>query len=872
MASGSDRTTSWLRDVEHAGGEGPVWAALLAAWILGRNLLEGILERPHTLGFDGREDLSTAMVFLHFPIFYLVVFAWTCLWLHVLTRRPLSGVLRAVSLGFGLLLVAPVLDAIASRGAGYDLAYLRGYGDILWRFWSPRSSMAEVSPGQRIEIVLACVLAALYTFVAGRSQTAANLARRSPGIARRTLASLAAAAGVYLIAALAGGWPATFARLTTEGLEPAAAYERVYRLGGLIPDESRRHALVMLLPLLPAVLLLLAYRDRERFRALLPAVLGSRLLFYAGMVPAGVWLGALVSRGSWPAGFPGPTDFAAAIVLTASMVAAFVAALAWNDLHDREADAVNAPRRPVACGLIAPAAAARAALACAGAAFFLSLCVSYPAALLVLAVLLQAWAYSAPPLRLKRFPGVATATLGALALTAMLTGYSLFTREAAPWAFPPRISLALLVGVTLGFTAKDLKDRDGDRRTGTRTLATLLASPWDRRATAALVAVSYLLAPLILPLGPPFWVLALGLAAASAFWTLRAPRPDSVLLIVFCGFAGVVLLLLSRDPRLLQSGEAADVARSQISLLVVEQGVRELGRNEEAGRIVDPSTGEPDSTRTTRWRAMLAQEVHGWVERSTQTRSPGEERRMLALARLSPPSPAWDVAAKLVERRPLYAAHQEARLRAGSQGGGDLRILEACNQALDLGVRPAFFLENRAALHLARGDSRAAAEDMTSLRSRSGPRARTSVLIGDLRLRQGRAREALDAYTRAARLDPTLADLWAGRGEALHALGQQSEAISAFARAVELRPSDPWYRNNLGVTLRDAGQVDEARDSFEEAIRLFPTFFEPHCNLGLLEERAGRTVAARAHLQRARELRPGFGPAEAAWKRLNDKL
>jgi 4-hydroxybenzoate polyprenyltransferase len=859
MAPDERRMPRMLRKAEHAGGDGPAWAVLLAAWILARNLLEGVLERPHTLGFDGREDLSTAMVFLHFPVFYLVIFVWTCLLLHALTQRPLAGVLRATALGFGALLVAPLLDWAVSRGAGYDLAYLRGFGGFLWRFWSPGAHVAEVSPGQRVEIVLACALGAAYAVAA---------APRSHSPVRRLLTPLVAVIGIYLIAAFAGGWPASFARLFERGLHPTVAYERVYRLGGLIPDESRRHALVMLLPLLPGLLLLLARRDGERFRVVRRAVPWPRLLFYAGMVPAGARLGNLTCRGFLPDRFPGPVDQVAVIVLTSSMVAAFLAALAWNDLHDRAADQVNAPQRPVASGAIPTAWAARAATVCAAAAFFLALCVSYFAALLVLTVLLLAWAYSAPPLRLKRIPGIATATLALLALTAMTAGFSLFTREAAPWAFPPRVALALFAGVTLGFTAKDLKDRDGDRGTGTVTLATLLPPPWNRRVTAGLVAFSYLLAPVFLPLGPVFLGLSIVAALAAVAWTLRAARPDSGLLLGFCAFAGLVLLLLARDPAPLRTGDAAEVTRAQSTLLVAEQGIRELWRNEETGRTADPLTGEPDSMRVQRLRSMLGPETQPPEISGSPRWSSSDERRLLAMARLLPPRQDAQAARRLARLRPLYAEYREEALRAGHRGGDDQQVQLACLFGFRQGVRPAFFLENRAALRLEQGDLREAAGDLTGLQALAGPRARTQVLTGDLRLRRGDPEGALLAYARAERLDPTYADLWGGRGEALHALGRMTEAIAALARAVALRPSDPWFRNNLGVALRDAGRTAEARASFEEALRLSPAFFEPLCNLGLLEEREGRLDVARTLLKQARAVRGGFGPVDAAWKRL----
>ena len=241
---------------------------------------------------------------------------------------------------------------------------------------------------------------------------------------------------------------------------------------------------------------------------------------------------------------------------------------------------------------------------------------------------------------------------------------------------------------------------------------------------------------------------------------------------------------------------------------------------------------------------------------------------MLAMARLLPPNRAWEISGDLASLRPLNAEYREERLRAANRGGDDQQILGACFSAVDLGVRPAFFLENRAALRLAREDNRGAAEDIAGILALAGSRARILVLTGDLRLKQGDAEGALRAYVRAERLDPTQADLWAGRGVAWHTLGRLNEAIAALARAVQLRPGDPWFRNNLAVVLRDSGRTAEARASFEEAARLSPGFFEPHFNLGLLEEREGRLEAARTHVSRARGIRGGFGPLEAAWERL----
>ncbi len=858
---------------------------LLLAWILARNLIEGVLEPPYQLGFDWREAVSFPMVFLHFPLYYLALFGGVVLWVHLLTRRSLARVSGAIAAGFVVLLVAPIADALASGGRGYDLGYLLGFGSVLWRFWDPTAAVASVSPGQRMEIVLGCLLLAAYVLVLARA--------RGWSAARALPVVLASAAGLFLWAAFLGAWPSLLAWVAYPARGIEAAYLEAYRGFGLVSDESRRHALALAVLLLPVAALFVWRLDPRAFRAHLRAMPWSRLAHYTGLAPAGAYLGWLVYREHMPAAFANPLDWVAVLVVWSALVGAFLAALWWNQRWDEKADRLNRHRSPLVEGGIDPAALARAAWGAAAAALLLALLVSYQAFLLMIPCLILCRLYSAPPVRLKRWPLVATLTLGVLSLISCTIGFSLFGQEMTPRVFPSRVAWLLVAGITLGFTAKDLKDADGDRRTGVVTLATLLGPRWGRGVIGVLVVAGYALAPLCLPLGSVYLLLT-GLAAAISLWLLwRRPRPDTALLQVYLVFAVVTLAALTLAPeqttlRRLSSagfGGPSGAVELHASVRLLEERTRlfRMQRDDEpvpaalpdgqalvgqeAGRMLEQMVGplprgedeRPPQAATRDAVGQAADEP--WRERLSWIQAqanPADDRGVDA--RL-----AW-----LMERRPLCAAYRERALARAVERGRYEDALALATAGLELGVRPGDFLRHRVAAAVAMGRARGRwdperlRDELRGARRFGSEPIALEVLSGDMAASLGETAQALDHYWRALDHDPEHAEAWAGLGETLHARGDRVGAVAALEKAARLAPQDPWILNNLGVARRDAGQLFEALTPLRQAQRLAPEMFEPAFNLAVVYARMGQWDRAREQLQRAHAIRPGFPGVERA--------
>lgn len=161
---------------------------------------------------------------------------------------------------------------------------------------------------------------------------------------------------------------------------------------------------------------------------------------------------------------------------------------AVNDWFDRHVDAINEPGRPIPSGRIAGDWGLRIAIIGSVAALAAATLGGDWVLAATLLALLCAWAYSAPPLRLKMSglwgPGIVALSYEGLT---WFTGATVMTG-----ALPPAPVLAVLLLYSLGahgiMTLNDFKAIEGDRRMGIRSLpATLGAARAVRIACAVMV-------------------------------------------------------------------------------------------------------------------------------------------------------------------------------------------------------------------------------------------------------------------------------------------------------------------------------------------------------------------------------------------------
>lgn len=165
----------------------------------------------------------------------------------------------------------------------------------------------------------------------------------------------------------------------------------------------------------------------------------------------------------------------------------------FDGVTDVVGDRVNGSRRPIARGTLPVPVAAAVAVGWAGLAVTGAALIGWVYLGLAGLALLLGWAYSAPPLRLKRWTSAAGGTV-------ILAGLLTFAAGAvAAGASAPTTLLVFAVAMScwmgfVGALAKDLSDIDGDAVTGRRSWAVVHGLPAASRrlsGNALLVAAGF---------------------------------------------------------------------------------------------------------------------------------------------------------------------------------------------------------------------------------------------------------------------------------------------------------------------------------------------------------------------------------------------
>ncbi len=182
--------------------------------------------------------------------------------------------------------------------------------------------------------------------------------------------------------------------------------------------------------------------------------------------------------------FPGEALGAELFDLFWTLVAAWcvnIFIVGINQLEDVEIDRINKPFLPVAAGDLSPAAGRRIVVACAVIPLVLAVTQGVAELVAVALGLAIGTAYSVPPLRLKRFPALASLSITFVRSVVVNVGVWLHFSHAFGGGSSIHPAVWALIAVTVPFSfaiaiLKDMPDVEGDRRYAIATFSVRLGA------------------------------------------------------------------------------------------------------------------------------------------------------------------------------------------------------------------------------------------------------------------------------------------------------------------------------------------------------------------------------------------------------------
>lgn len=132
--------------------------------------------------------------------------------------------------------------------------------------------------------------------------------------------------------------------------------------------------------------------------------------------------------------------------------------------------------------------------------------------------------------------------------------------------------------------------------------------------------------------------------------------------------------------------------------------------------------------------------------------------------------------------------------------------------------------------------------------------------------------EAMEAYDRALRVDPTKIDALLNCGTLHYENGNFEKAVEYFVRAISLQPDSALAHFNLGSVLEEIGNLEGARKHLRQAVRFDPSYPDAQYNLAYVCEKLGAFAEAREHWLEYLKLDP-VGPwSDYARQRLSSSI
>lgn len=394
--------------------------------------------------FSDRGDISF-LLFLHYCLFYIALAMSLVALFSILTKTGVVKTAKVVLPSFIILVLAPIADLILNLGEGFDIAYLRPalHDNLLLRFFSFFGDFPGrgITPGMRIEIAVVLFASLGYFYLKG-----AGLIKGLFNTFLTYALIFSYCASPFLIKGM----------LTLTGFE--------YQYSNLLIINFY-FLIIFLMGLLIAYL-----SNKDYFKLIIKDIRPCRLIHFELMFPIGLII-ALVTVS--------PDKFVIAdnavfhlIFIPISIAFGWLYSVIMNNIEDYEIDRISNRARPLARSQISLEAYRKLSWVCLAASLFYAAAVGFTAFFIILLFIGNYFLYSMPPFRLKRVPLLSKFVISLNSLIFVMLGFAFMTGTL--YGFPKPLIALFLIGFTAGINFIDIKDYEGDKRAGIKTLPVIL--------------------------------------------------------------------------------------------------------------------------------------------------------------------------------------------------------------------------------------------------------------------------------------------------------------------------------------------------------------------------------------------------------------
>jgi 4-hydroxybenzoate polyprenyltransferase len=462
------------------------------ASVLGIVLLRTFFEQYSSLQ-TGRFALIDLPTIIHYSIFYITAVFTIMIVVFLFSNEEKKVVFSVVTLGLPIILLPPMIDLLTAGVGGRYISYLFVSGQELlirfFTFWGGHINNG-ITLGIQIEIFLGMIFC--FTFVYCSKK---NIWR-----------AVGAGIAFYVVIFIFVSIPSILALIGPEGNNTSnTVVQQIFSsrvvLNNLHPsfgaselalfdlgfNKIMTGIFTIIATLVTAAFFFLS--TKEKFIAVIKNSRPERIFFFFLLFILGT---ALANKTVW---FANWIDIMNYFLMFGAFKFAWIFSVCQNDIHDERIDSISNPNRPLISGVLSR----ENLMLVSKISLFFSFLYAYSAnryALFFVTIYtLVYFLYSNPPFRLKRFVIINSFLVGLACLSVIMAGFFAISADKSILAFPPTLVLALIIIFTVVTNIRDIKDIDGDRADGIKTLPVLLGLKKSKMLIAGTICFFFLLIP-----------------------------------------------------------------------------------------------------------------------------------------------------------------------------------------------------------------------------------------------------------------------------------------------------------------------------------------------------------------------------------------
>jgi 4-hydroxybenzoate polyprenyltransferase len=464
------------------------------------------------------QDQQLFQVLDYSPL-YFALLVWNIFLFCVLTGEKVKAVAKVVIASFVLILIPPVLDVIISWGGQVRMGCIEvvdlrslfiSYFTILFDFRNNSNSI-----GQRIEIIVACVLSFVYVYYKTRK------------IWKSLMGSILIYTGIFIFG------------IFNFMAELPARWMNLQRVAD--PLFSEKYFFIFTLIILSILFYLY---NKKYFKAMLKDFRFDRLIHFFTLLILGFVLSVSTKNNEFP--IITSENIFYFVLVPISIIFSAIFSIITNNIYDVEIDACNKLDRPLINGSILIKPYLRLGWISLVIALIASGLVNRTCFILIALIIGFYFVYSCPPFRLKRFVIFSKFLVGINSFLITLLGFSIFGSPVL--TFPKDYMFFILIPFALAGSFIDIKDYMGDKVAGIKTLPVILGLRSSKILIAFFTVASYAnVIYLLSKLEVNWWILyaPMLLCAIHIFMVLKTKFNEKYVFAVYIfGLVSLIIVLL----------------------------------------------------------------------------------------------------------------------------------------------------------------------------------------------------------------------------------------------------------------------------------------------------------------------------------------